>query len=652
MISKSFSLIAFYLASVSAHWSTHYSFENGLIYLQLKNDDLVALNFSMAGFDGLSETSAAQMNIKQSQPIRSLATPPQNASMFVYGPDLYAFTGGIDDSLSEYDKCGDGIFQLLKYNSSLDSWVHAASNMTFSDVDDVSFYQDSTYFTSTASSEIYIYGGTCASSGEVVTRLLSLDMNTMSLANITTSTKPQGFYGGTNLWAPTPQQSFVIGGRSQAGWLNMYQLATWNFQSGWSFQNILQNGTTKVSSRTNALALPIFTVLPDNTMKTFNGNYNPTSVLVLGGESTNSTSSPWAKLTYSENVWTWSSLESGLDSNDILGAAVIFDTLVVVNGSLSGATKSIRSGNTYHLNLYSVKNGFAMVNDLKSNTITKISPTNTESNGNVGISKNTKVLVGTLVPFSALAIILGIAMLLWRRKVTKTDAASVSGTPEPLDYQFGHYRTKSDQHTTDSASTLDGASIDSWVRKRQEYDAKHRSFAQHSYLASNHTLNAVVSGELNTDPDILSDDHGVLSDEFGSDLAEQSAGRISAGRGDIERQPSVMSMIRSPSTNFTSPDTSPQKSVLPIRLAQLRGLLSGHTSPQQPKISQKSRLDPGFINLDEGVDLSYYGQSDGESIDENMDVQVLVSSKRKSVLRVMNPDSDSTKGVRLRAPSK
>jgi len=68
-------------------------------------------------------------------------------------------------------------------------------------------------------------------------------------------------------------------------------------------------------------------------------------------------------------------------------------------------------------------------------------------------------------------------------------------------------------------------------------------------------------------------------------------------------------------------------------------------------LQRKSRLDPGLV-LGEGLDLSM--GSDTESPDENMDVQVLVSSKRKSVLRVMNPDMEALaqEGMRLRNPSK
>lgn len=46
-------------------------------------------------------------------------------------------------------------------------------------------------------------------------------------------------------------------------------------------------------------------------------------------------------------------------------------------------------------------------------------------------------------------------------------------------------------------------------------------------------------------------------------------------------------------------------------------------------------------------------RDDSSSCDEAMDVQVLVSSKRKSVLRVVNPDQQSqdSNSIRQRTPS-
>lgn len=628
-----------HLGLVSASWSTHYAFDAGLIYVRLKDNGLVALNFSMSGFDGLSGTSLSLMNLKQSQQVAQLAAPPQNSSMFVYSNTLYAFTGATDDSLSEYDNCGEGIFQLLKYETGSDSWVHATDNMTFSDVENVSFYRDSTYLTSTTSSDIYIYGGTCGATGEIVSRLLSLDMDTMQISNISTSTKPQGFFGGTSIWAPSPQQLFVIGGRSADGWLNMYQIATWSFQSGWLFQGVDQNGTT-VSSRTNPLALPIFSVLADDSVQTFNRNYNPTSVLVIGGDTAGDSDDAWAKLLYADNSWSWQALSPSIETEDILGAAVIFDTLVVVNGSASSISKRLEG--TYSISLYDINNDFALVEDLKSNTASVRKSDSTSGT----LSKNTKVLVGTLVPLSALALIFGVVMFWWRKKVVKKDEASVT---DPLDYQLGHYRTRLDQHFSllgsrpldlyqngnDTNSTLDVASIDSWVRKRQEYDAtRARPLGRNSYLASNETLG--LHPEVNDETILLE----------GADLGE---GPITEKNDDTTVSAAIL-MIQTPSV-YASPDGSPKKAALPARLSQLRTFLYTQTPPQLPMLQRKSRLDPGLV-LGEGLDLSM--GSDTESPDENMDVQVLVSSKRKSVLRVMNPDMEALaqEGMRLRNPSK
>lgn len=630
-------VIAFWLNMAFAQWGTYYSFSDGRIYMRLTNNDMVALNFSITGFDNLdkySHYSLADVNLQQSQVVSTLSLPPANSSVFLYNSELYAFTSSVQEI--QYDVCGDGVLQLLKYDSLHNTWVAASDNLTFSDVDNISYYAESSYLVTDEYSTIYIYGGRC-SSGDVTNRMLSFDMDTMTFANISTSTKPQPFYGASSLWAPNPQNLLVIGGKASTGWINMYQLATWNFQSGWLFELAKQSDASTTRSRTNPLVLPVFAPLSDNSTSTFTNNYKVNSVLTIGGDTSGGSLSGWEMLSLSSNEWTWAALNTSVDARDVLGAAVIFDTLVVVNGS-SLSTRDISS--SYTLSLYNITSLLEPVTDIKSNTIAaKQSPSGSSS------STTVKAVVGVLVPLAALSLV-AVGVLYYLKRRSSNDKSDL----HTVDYPLGHFRTALDnsydplrphalyKNNNETASTLEVGSIDSWVRKRQEYDAKRlRTIKRHSYLASNETLNGHLI-DRSEQPEI--DDDGSL-DELGGSRSSRE-GRLSGETGDREA-------ADRDGRDIAAQEMSQVGTYSPMKKLH-KSFSYSHTPPHLPKI-KKSRLDPGYIDLGEMV-LTEENIDDSDSFDEDMDVQVLVSSKRKSVLRVMNPDKEDSVEIRLRAPSK
>lgn len=594
-----------------AQWGTFYSYLDGKIYLLLKNNDLVSLNFSITGFDDLSQYSTLttdEVNIQSGQQVSTLSLPPSNSSLFMYQDTLYAFMPS-DTVDQEYDLCGAGVLTLIKYDATEDSWTPETDDLVFSNIDDNSFYSAATYLVPADSPSIYIYGGKCDTTGESSSRLISFNMETKTFANISTATKPQSFYGASNLWAPNPQNQLVIGGKSLLGWINMKQLATWNFESGWLFELVRLNGTSSISSRTDPLVLPVFGILKDNSSETFVNDYLVSSVLVVGGNSTGTPDPKFAKIAVNSNQWYWESLDPGFDLSSVMGAAAIFNTLVIVNETLSLVKRD--GSTTYTLELYDITDSFSAVSNLKSNTKTVGSQTSSS------ISTVTKAVTGTLVPLAALAVIGAVGLFLWKRKKANSLNEADEG-PIDFDYQLGHFRTVLDQQnalltpaplniyrlSNDTASTLDDASIDSWVRKRQEFDAKRlRTLKRHSYLASNETLGEVVDDQ------------------------------------DLNEMVQILDVLQ-----------------LPGRVHQLRNSYSfSNTPPQLPQVKRKSRLDPGYIDL---ADLSHtlenIDDDSDHSLDELMDVQVLVSSKRKSILRIVNPDlaSEDNDSLRQRTPSK
>lgn len=600
--------LAFVIAPCWAQWAAYYSFPEGKVFMKLKNDDIVPLNFSITGFDDLDKYlgfSQRDVDLANGQNIPPITLLPANSTVFLHQGTLYAFKAL--DQESDYDVCGDGIFLLLAFDENTAEWRLATDNMTFTDVSDVSYYEGSSILTNPDSNSIYIYGGRCASSGEATDRLLSFDMDSFSFSNITTSTKPHGFYGAASQWAPSPQNSLVVGGRSNDGWLNMYQLATWNYASGWLFQAVERNSSFSVNSRINPIVLPIFAPLADNSTKTFSSTYRPNAMLLIGGDDSKGTAKPeWAKLKVDTNTWTWEPVDTDINTDDVLGAAVLFDTLVLIRDS---ASKKRNSG--YTVLLYDIGDNFKQVKSLSDNT-----PNSDTSEGSSSLTTQ-KALIGTLVPVAALAMAVAIGVFFWKRKSSREPERE--SVIDAFDYQLGHFRTASEvpvnvpppevhrRLSTSSESTLETASIDSWFKKRQEYDSKRqRTIRRPSFLGLNETLQNMPE----------------VDDE--SETSEQPETR------QVDLEP-----------------------VLPARVRQLRKSFSyTKTPPALPGLRKSTK--GGYMGVN---DLLADADEESSSCDEAMDVQVLVSSKRKSILRVVNPedqddDDDKDNSIRQRTPSK
>lgn len=574
--------VLIFFLGLAVSWETHYAFNAGRIYLRLENEDLVALNFSIDGLLNLGP-------IKAGQSVDVLAAPPVNSSLFVWNNVLWAMSGNQSAS-TDLDTCGQGTLLLHEYLDDTNQWV-AAAGLEQAGLNDTSYYQALSYLTLPSSNLIYIYGGKCGADNSVSLRMLSLDMTLLLLSLILTATEPQAFYGAPAVWAPTPQQLFLVGGKSNSGWLSMYQLATWSFLAGWLSEYVLHNSL--VESRTGALVLPIFLALEDTSVENFVSNYAPSAVLVAGGEG----GDLWLRLEYKNNGWVWLDVANAPQVSPLLGAAVVFDTLVTIP-ALTGLRR--RSDTEYTIELYSV-DGFSSVAEVQA------------GNSTAGSKRNVGAIVaGAVVPI--VLIVTAVAAWFWFRKYRSLKAKQPNELSEPLEYQLGHFRSTLDlaysiigsrpldlyRNVLDTTLTVDVELMDLWVRKRQEYESRRDVGSFEGTGSDDETENDTESDE---------------SEKPGADGYEPAA-KPTGGRM-LARHSFLASTETLDDEN--SPVIGPMRSALAL-----------------PTIRKVLRLDPGFIAMDT------------QSLDENVDVQVLVLSKRKSVLRVVNPDVES---LRQRAPS-
>lgn len=614
-------------------WNSVYLFSQGYIYVQLKNNDLIRLNVSITGFDDKgTKFRPEDLNLKSGQSIKSLASPPANSTIFSVNEELYGAYGQKENDDNK-DVCGSGLLKLTKYNPDQNAWDDV-EGLKFDGVNDGSYYQFATYLGSPGSKEVYIYGGQCKENDEVTKRLISVDLEKKTVSNITTSTKPQPFYGATNLLAPDMETQIIIGGQSNHGWINMYQVATWNIDSGWSFQVISHNDNEdKVNSRRFALSLPIYLKLSNSSQEYIRKNYEVEEVLLIGGELLKTESTPQvSKLSLKSNDYSWAAVkESGFNASNILGATTIFDTLVVINETLS-THESKRDG-------LAVKYTLELYDTTSFKTITELKDSNAYGNSNRSSSSRsgvqTKAIVGTLVPVCALVMAASAAIFFVKRR--KHNKANEKNN---ADYNFlvPYYDFNGDSmrelqvynrpELADSNSTIDMASIDSWVRKRDDFEKQRKPY----------TLSPMNSAETLSEPNSHCSPADIMPKAVNAPQSPSSSRNLGLINRSVSKFRKSIHVRSSPVIDkrhfqyFSLPSKPP-------RVTHIRNKLSDNDLEELylPEINYAPHEPPRHVSKP-----SQDSESD-RSLYDKLDAQVLVSSKRRSVLRVMNPDFDDSK---------
>lgn len=531
-----------WLVAVVTAWLTLYSYNAGKAYLELASHQVVKLDFDVLG------KFAKSSSYNTGDTIKPIAAAPANGTYFVLGDALHALYG--DD---------DGMLAVARYHDDSDEW-DVIDGIDTSHISDTRYFANCSVLTVPDDNQTtYIYGGDVPKQG-VLSRLLSLDLQDLKFSNISTATQPQPFLGAAQVLAPNPQTNLVIGGELAQGWLNMFQIATWDFQAGWLFRQV-EPLDTSIELRRGALALPVFGKVDPRNVLT---DLKVLQVVLIGGDIANRPASPSvARLQLDQNLWQWH-----LYPTDILGfvgAATIFNTLVTVNSTKLGLK----------LQLYDAIS-LELVSSVKENFRDKLDEA---SKAQKKVLTQTKAILGTVVPIAAL-LLLGIAgMVIYRHHRKQKDAQKLETDVDS--YNFDYYEKPENpfvllRHLTQL--TLDDGNDDAlfslWMRKRQQYEALQQGHGQNGklrnlYLASNDTLGG-------------SDDETELLTKPGPAIIHKPPRPLRKLFLFVELKPDVLNRKQL---------TGPSKELL---------------------------------------------QSD-----DYVDAQVLVSSKRRLVLRVMNPDDAS-----------
>lgn len=572
---------------VAINSNTLYAISKNKVYVSLTNGELISLEYSITGDTTISEDT-----------LDVLKAPSANTSLFLVNDTLYGMNG---DS--------DGRMTLVKYDSNNDDWTEVLLNCD--EINDDSFYNDASYLTNLGSNQIYVYGG--IKDDEISNRLLSIDFKTFKVSNITTSTKPQPFYGASNLLAPSSSSQLLIGGESTEGWLNMYRLATWSFESGWSFQAVSQLNNTDIGSRIHLLTLPIFNMLANNSLEDIIEDYSVSKLLIIGGEADGTEVSPSAVyLDISGNNWQYEKVGKNLNVTDYLGFITVFDNLVTI-------TEDSIKRDGYALKFFDLN-----FNELESFQVPKTEIDSKDSSDSI----QKKAILGTVIPVCALLVIFTAGYFIMKKRKQKRLQQELND----LNYHFeNNYNVEKpgeylgyQPNLLDSNSTLDVNSIDSFVKKRQEFKSK--------FMQSQETLN--------------NDCHRI--DEY-ADIDEDLIPSPKPIKTITKLNKHVIRLKNSVSFSNLP---SPERRTLLDDEASIENLTPS-SSPRRVQLQKKPliiglgleefrSLDPSKLDQPPPEMYDDY-EYDSENSLDNFDVQVLVSSKRRSTLKVVNPDAFSTR---------
>lgn len=574
-------------------------------------------------------------------PTSSLISPPTtgNFTLALVNGDLYAFYAMVGDMT--------GTMAISKlYQNSL--WLVLSYSTPSSDK--IKYFDYPTVMTSANNGieTVFIYGGVL--NNGITTRMLEFNPTAKNLTIVSTSSSPTAFYGGANCALDsTGASNLIIGGKAGTGWLSMFQIATWEYKT-WSFKAV-QSSSFSVNSRINPLVLPVFK--QNDKQQDLN---NVGSVMIIGGTLANNYSTPYVLSLNVTNDWNYQNYTSIGDfefSTDLIGAIVVNDTLIAVKIDSSSSSKKRSTISEYSLSLYNVGNmkeidsfqyintassvSSSVISSSSSATTAIISSSTTASTSSSSFSadsflvtsasasassssfvstsiqnksNNTPMIIGIIVPILIVIILCIAGVFIYRKffnstnieihSINSSNASSVSNEPDYFKEVRNLEKEEEETH-----------SISSWEHKRTEF--------QENLQLQRHSTNSQSSVFMQSNK---SKDSVPLT---------HSPNPVSPSRKKKWRQ--SLTSLHSSSSRPTL-QSSQSNHQINLNLDELEN------SDQDP--FQQTSLTSDLMAGSKRSSFRLKKISDeDEEIDEFLgvrDVQVLVSSKRRSKLRITNPD--------------
>lgn len=544
--------------------------------------------------------------------------------------------------------------QVVKYSSSDNSW----QNVTTLAEESPNYLAQSIYISFPESDLVYIYGGrnmtnSCSTSFIpdpstiydsrasylVSNQIKVFNISDGSFTSITTASSPTAMFAAGVLRLSSSSSSLLVGGKAQNGWIGMNQLAIWEYSS-WSF--ISTSNSAHVDSRTNPLVLPL------KSPAGMSGSSSSNATLVLGGKVNSHISIPFivGLNLNSTTGWTWNeSLNQTLISSpeSVLGAVTFENTLITITESTSRKRDTGYTLQYFDMSSWEQVSGFTPSKDpadtaaeTTSSPTSQSSATPTETSTSSSIATSGKIALSTALPLSF--VLVGAAVIgfvFYRRRKRSHEALLPAPRPLSLSPYFGSAATfEHDMLNGSSGESKRTQSINSWTEKRRIYDEQEKFEQQNPQYGQQYSQPYLAINN----PDQLNG---------GGDL-----GIISVGEG-------VSDTYDNP---FYTPheENTPlhQETYKPVRSSTMRaasatlasyfkGRRTGSSATAPPTLIRSSSMMSGYMPynnssqkappLQEKADIS----DEDEEFFQGRDVQVLVSSKRRTRLRITNPDVDA-----------
>lgn len=555
-------LLLFLLPLVICSWDSLYSPSSNYTFIKLETNEIIPID----------SRSNQDIYLSNDETVDAVIQAPTkgNYSLALANGELYAIYSNATDSsrlaISKLDMNSNS-WDIISYTSTLSSGIEyylGSSIMTILNTDDN--YEN-----------FFIYGGSYNNS--ITSRLLEFNTGTETLGESVISISPTGFYGaGNSILDPASNGNIVIGGKASTGWVSMFQIAVWEYQS-WTFKTVTADFS--VNSRTNALVLPVYS---DNSINDF---------LVIGGELNDDLSSPYVLNLNVANEWKWSNLTGvgDFDIYDSIGSVVINNTLISIEVDNSGK----RSGN-YIYKLYDINNSFNTIDILNieasqaddvsevTKTVTSVMSSSSDSSTlelseqskhqiEAAKKKQTTITVAVVVPIVTIIIILIISYFLIKKYKTGSIFIDTSST-----INSDSSSTKDEIYK--EINEIDNQSISSWNQKLNELNLSNLKYNDNENKSTE-----TFTFENNSKP-----------------LTK------------LKNVYKINSSIRKSHEAFANPEDYKDKMEI-------------------NNFSDETINDDKYHNI--------LNNKEEDKIDEflnSRDVQVLVSSKRRSKLRITNPD--------------
>ncbi|KAH3683921.1 hypothetical protein WICPIJ_005121 [Wickerhamomyces pijperi] len=623
----------------SGQMQSLYSPSYGRAYLKLSTNEVLPIDYNSTTVTLLDNESISSA---------SVISPPTtgNYTLALVNGELYAFFAMVGD------KTGTMAISKL-YQDSL--WLV----LSYTSVSKILYFDYPTVMTSinNGTESVFIYGGVLDNG--ITTRMLEFNPQTKNLTVVSTSSSPTAFYGGANCALDsTGVSNLIIGGKAGTGWLSMFQIATWEYKT-WSFKAV-QSSSFNVNSRINPLVLPVFK--QNDQQQDLN---DVGSVMIIGGTIGGRYSSPYVLSLNVTNDWNYQNFTNIGDfqfSDSLIGAIVVNDTLITVSESQSASSSKKRSTTTqYIFNLYNVANMLKVSSFLYANAASlssssllysssvvssssstvissSASQASTSSSLNVissttssaavapssTVVKTTKhtnttpIIVGVVVPILLVIILATAGWFIYKKYFGQKNIelhsinSSNRSVSEPDYFKEVRNLEKEEEETH---------SISSWEHKRTEFQEQLQNQSQNNNSSDANNSQDSIFGQSNHSRDSVPLAH--------------SPNPVSPSRKKKWRQ-SLTSLHSSHNVRPTL-EKSPSKHQINLNLDELENN------------STISSVSPsGHLTNRASFRLKKVSDED-EEIDEflgDRDVQVLVSSKRRTKLRITNPDLEMIDSVK------